>query len=89
MKRIYELIREKVVTHLTVRRTRTDLVDAEEYKKDLDEQGIVFPKVEKPHKILYQLEPELERLYDLTAKMLVTDLVYAIWRSNVFFEDCA
>lgn len=86
VKRIYDLIREKVVTHLTVRRTRTDLVDAADYKKDLDEQGIIFPKVEKPHKILYKLEPELERLYDQTAKILVTDLAYNRYRAIGFLK---
>ena len=46
--RIYELIREQVVTPLTVRRTRRDLMEDKRYKADLEEQGIIFPKVEKP-----------------------------------------
>ncbi len=86
VKRIYELIREKIVTHLTVRRTRTDLMEHSDYKKDLDDQGIIFPKVEKPHKILYQLEPDLERLYDHTIKVLSNDLVYNRYRAIGFLK---
>lgn len=81
VKRIYELIRTKVVSHLIIRRTRTDLMEHEDYRKDLTEQGIVFPKVEKPKKILYQLEPELELLYDQTIKILTKGLTYNRYRA--------
>lgn len=63
---IYEQIRIKVIEPLTVRRTRTDLNENEEYKKDLTEQGIVFPKVNKPEKIFYELDEHLDKLYDTT-----------------------
>lgn len=66
IKLIYEKIRTKVVEPLTVRRTRTDLVENEEYKKDLEAQGVFFPKVREPHKIFYQLDNELDTLYDTT-----------------------
>jgi superfamily II DNA or RNA helicase len=67
---IYEGIRELVIAPLTVRRTRTDLLANEMYSKDLAAQGIVFPDVEKPHKVLYQLAPDLEALYDRTMLLL-------------------
>ena len=70
---IYEDIRRKIIEPLTVRRTRTDLVQHKQYKDDLDEQGIVFPKIEKPRKIMYQLDAQLEALYDSTFKMLNGD----------------
>ncbi|MBT4956732.1 MAG: helicase, partial [Candidatus Marinimicrobia bacterium] len=70
---IYEDIRRKIIEPLTVRRTRTDLVQHKQYKDDLDEQGIVFPKIEKPRKIMYQLDAKLEELYDSTFKMLNGD----------------
>lgn len=66
IKAIYEKIRIKVIEPLIVRRTRTDLNENEEYRKDLEEQGIVFPKVRKPEKIYYQLDEELDKLYDDT-----------------------
>lgn len=66
IKAIYEKIRIKVIEPLIVRRTRTDLNENEEYRKDLEEQGIIFPKVRKPEKIYYQLDEELDKLYDDT-----------------------
>lgn len=70
IKRIYERIRTKVVEPLTVRRTRTDLMSNEAYKKDILEQGVVFPNVHAPEKIYYPLDDQLNELYDRTIKML-------------------
>lgn len=86
VKRIYGLIRTKVFSYLTIRRTRTDLLEHEAYRADLDEQGIVFPKVGKPEKILYRLEPELERLYDRTFEVLKKDLTYNRYRAIGFLK---
>ena len=47
IKVIYEKIRTKVVEPLTVRRTRTDLMGNDAYRKDLEEQGVHFPNVNK------------------------------------------
>ena len=67
---IYEDIRKMIIEPLTVRRTRTDLMEHELYKKDLDEQGIIFPHIEPPKKILYELDDTLDSLYDNTLKIL-------------------
>jgi superfamily II DNA/RNA helicase len=76
VKKLYEEIRTKVIEPLTVRRTRTDLNENEEYRKDLTEQGIVFPSVNKPEKIFYQLDKPLEDLYDNTIHCLRNELTY-------------
>lgn len=55
---------------LTVRRTRTDLMENDAYRKDLEEQNIHFPDVKSPRKIYYQLDTELETLYDKTIMYL-------------------
>ncbi len=81
VKGIYELIRTKVVADITIRRTRSDLQEHEQYKKDLDDQNIVFPAVEKPQRILYQLDPELEALYDMTVAILKDQLTYNRYRA--------
>jgi len=36
----------------------------------LDEQGIIFPDIKKPQKLFYQLNDELEALYDETMHLL-------------------
>lgn len=70
IKAIYEKIRVKVVEPLTVRRTRTDLMENEAYRKDLEKQKVYFPDIKAPHKMYYELDKELERLYDNTIKDL-------------------
>ncbi len=69
---IYERIRTKVISEIIVRRTRTDLKDNEEYSKDLAQNGVVFPTVERPRHILYPLSPELESLFDRTVQVLAS-----------------
>jgi superfamily II DNA/RNA helicase/HKD family nuclease len=70
VKNIYEKVRIKVIEPLIVRRTRTDLMAHELYSNDLKKQEIKFPKVKQPKKILYVLEPHLEKLYDTTIHVL-------------------
>lgn len=67
---IYYDIREKVIQPLTIRRTRTDLLSHPIYKDDLIKQGIVFPKVDKPKPLYYELDAELDLLYEETMKLL-------------------
>lgn len=70
VKYIYKEIREKVIQPLTVRRTRSDLNIHEQYSKDLKEQGISFPDIQKPEPIYYKLDEELDALYDKTMYLL-------------------
>ncbi len=70
VKVIYERIRTKVILPVTVRRTRNDLMEHDDYKNDLATQGVIFPKIEAPRKILYPLSPGLEDLYDRTMLLL-------------------
>ena len=89
--RIYELIREQVVQPLTVRRTRTDLTDDKRWKADLDTQGIIFPKVEKPSPIFYELDAGLDALYDRTIRLLALPeaggLTYNRYRAIAFLDN--
>ena len=64
VKSIYADIRTKVLSEIIIRRTRSDLLGHEEYRDDLETQGVRFPKVEKPEPILYRLSPALDELYD-------------------------
>ncbi len=68
--KLYETIRERVITPLMVRRTRTDLLANDRYKKDLADHGIVFPKTTPPRPVYYKLEARLEKLYDNTIQKI-------------------
>ena len=84
VKKLYDDIRTMIIEPLTVRRTRTDLLENDAYKKDLIEQGIEFPIVQPPKKIFYQLDSKLEALYDYTIKTLRDDLTYYRYQAIKF-----
>lgn len=89
VRQVYEQIRIKVIEPLTVRRTRTDLKIHPLYKDDLVAQNIAFPDVRKPEKILYQLSPALETLYDYTIRCLThptEGLTYNRYRAIGFLK---
>lgn len=63
VKRIFEHIRDGVIEPLVIRRTRTDIENIEEYLKDLEEQGIEFPKIKGPTAVRYAFDDELSQLF--------------------------
>ncbi len=80
VKLIYEEIRNLVLADITIRRTRSDLLDNELYKKDLIDQGISFPKVQDPRSIGYFLDSDVDTLFDDTLEALTRGLAYAYHR---------
>ncbi len=70
LREIYGKIRKNVIEPITIRRTRTDLENIPEYKIDLDEQGIKFPKVEPPKKVEYLMNEKLNKLFHKTVSYL-------------------
>lgn len=86
---LYTEVRNKVIEPLTVRRTRTDLMQHELYKKDLEQQGIQFPKISEPQKLLYPLDEYLNELYDETVRLIRDDnnaLQYIRYRAIEFMK---
>ena len=70
VKEIYDTIRTKVLEPVIVRRTRTDIKKTPEYWEDVKQQGFTFPDVKPPKQVLYELDPELNQLYDNTLNLL-------------------
>lgn len=79
MKALEERIKEisfkirKIIEPVVVRRTRLDLENIEEYKSDLDNQGISFSKVNDPELLEYNLG-KYSDLYKETINMLVKNI---------------
>ncbi|MCB9232106.1 MAG: helicase [Bacteroidia bacterium] len=70
IKKIYDEIRVKVLEPVVVRRTRTDIKNTPEYWTDILEQGLKFPDIIPPKQILYQLDDELNELYDQSLELI-------------------
>ncbi len=76
-KKLAELVRERVIKPLTVRRTRHDIESVERYFKDVE----VFPTVEKPIKKEYELNPHLADLFEKAVDILVNKLTYSSYQA--------
>ena len=63
-----ELIRDKVLKHIMVRRTRTEI--KEYFNNDIEKQGLFFPEVASPNKILYQFDDTLSHTFSSTLNIL-------------------
>lgn len=87
LRKIYSLIREKILTPITVRRTRKDVEGYKDYKKDLDEQGISFPEIAAPRSIEYKMNKELESLFYHTIGLLVNEIGYYRYRAIEYLHE--
>ena len=73
LREIYGKIRKNVIQPITVRRTRKDLENIDDYKIDLEVQGIKFPKVEPPQKVEYLMDDKLNNLFHTTVFYLTNE----------------
>lgn len=63
-------IRDKVLRNIMVRRTRKEI--SRYYKKDLDRQGLSFPNLSTPKRIVYEFDEATEYVFDKTIHMIKT-----------------
>lgn len=70
LKSLFQKLRDDVVEPLVIRRTRTDIENNKEYLEDMENQGIVFPKVDDPTSLFYQLDGKLATLFFETVSLI-------------------
>lgn len=63
IRELYSDIREKIISQITVRRTRRDLKNYPKYIEDLRAQGIEFPEIADPKPKLYEFDTKLSKLF--------------------------
>lgn len=68
IKQVSMEIRERILKHVMVRRTRTDVLTY--FKADTASQGLVFPEMQAPRKIIYRFEGDLESTFNTTISLL-------------------
>jgi superfamily II DNA/RNA helicase len=84
----YEELRAKLLSKITIRRTRNNILNDSTYRQDLAQNGIVFPKINKPKIFKYKMKEELNRLFNDTLTILTGQLQYARYRIiNYLRED--
>lgn len=89
--RIYAQIRDRVIDKVTVRRTRNNILNDPDYRKDLERQGIVFPHILPPEDVSYELTEKLcknftDTLIVLTDEKAEEHLTYARYRAVEFLK---
>jgi superfamily II DNA or RNA helicase len=87
VKDIYLPIRDLVFKELVIRRTRADIRRIERYKKDIDEQGMTFPKENEPISVHYVFNADLENLFTATIDVLKDKLGYYRYRAIEFVNE--
>jgi superfamily II DNA/RNA helicase len=70
LKSLFQKLRDDVVEPLVIRRTRTDIEKNKEYLEDMKSQGIIFPKVDDPISLFYELDGKLATLFFETVSLI-------------------
>ncbi|ANA40323.1 helicase [Geobacter anodireducens] len=68
IKEVSREIRERILKHVMVRRTRSDVMTY--FKKDTENQRLFFPEVQDPRRIVYEFEGRLETIFNQTIGLL-------------------
>ncbi len=68
MKYCSELIRDKVLKHVMVRRTRTEIKKC--FNEDIEKQGLAFPDVDNPKRIIYHFDKTTDAVFTETIELL-------------------
>lgn len=79
-----EEIRDKVLREVMIRRTRTEI--QKNYTEDLKKQGLKFPKVSNPQKLIYKFSEETEKVFESTIKS-ITELNYSRYRPLTYVKE--
>lgn len=82
IKVISDDIRNSILRYVMVRRTRTDVMTY--FKQDMKLQGLTFPNLDNPQKIVYKYEGELETIFNNTIKKL-HEFTYARYTPLLFY----
>ncbi|NUM31660.1 MAG: restriction endonuclease subunit R [Bacteroidetes bacterium] len=70
LKSLFQKLRDDVVEPLVIRRTRTDIEKNKEYLEDMKSQGIIFPKIDDPISLYYELDGKLATLFYETVSLI-------------------
>lgn len=79
-----EEIRDKVLREVMIRRTRTEIQKT--YADDLKKQGLKFPKVSDPIKLIYEFSENAEEVFETTIQK-ITELNYSRYKPLTYVKD--
>ncbi len=68
VKKTSEQVRHKVLKHVMLRRTRSEV--KKYFSEDMDKQGLSFPEVASPKQIVYEFSDEIGKAFNETIELL-------------------
>ena len=68
VKRTSARVRDKVLKHVMVRRTRSEIKNY--FSEDITRQGLTFPEMAEPQRIIYQFDSRTEQAFNETITLL-------------------
>ena len=77
-------IRDKVLKYLMVRRTRTEIVNY--FPRDIEQQGLKFPKVSKPEPLFYELDEKEDKVFNETINLIANQFRYARYMPLLYYK---
>lgn len=83
-KEIAKQIREKVLKHLMVRRTRKEI--EKYFKEDLRANNIEFPKIKEPEPLYYQLNNEEDEIFMETVELITQKFTYTRYTPLLYLK---
>lgn len=81
-----EIIRDKLLRHIMIRRTRSEV--AKYYAKDMELQGLKFPKLDAPEKIIYEFDELTDGVFTETINA-IKDFSYARYKPLTYLKGKA
>lgn len=79
-----EVIRDKLLREIMIRRTRSEIQDY--YEDDLKQQGLKFPKTGCPIKIAYEFDDDTDATFNATITG-IKDFMYARYMPLTYLKD--
>ncbi|MGB1250606.1 MAG: helicase-related protein [Candidatus Promineifilaceae bacterium] len=68
IKRVAAEVRDSILTHVMVRRTRNQI--SKNYQKDIEQQGLFFPKMADPRRLIYEFDAPTAVIFNATIERL-------------------
>ena len=80
-----KLIRERVLKHVMVRRTRKEV--KEFFSTDLDRQNLKFPEIDTPNAVVYEFDEKIESVFNETIDILKNKFVKARYTPYLYLKN--
>ena len=84
IKRTSENVRDKVLKHVMVRRTRSEIRNY--FSEDISKQGLRFPEMAEPQRIIYKFDEKTENAFNQTIEIL-KDFSYARYTPLLYLKN--